>query len=415
MRKYLCLVLLLCCGLCRAQDTLKAMFYNVYRFPVATPLNRELILRDILAEYHPDLLMVCELESETGANLILDSALQNSQMDFARAAFVPNHSEPTDTLQQTVFYNKVKLELIKEAYLLTDIRDINHYTFRLRNNLNDTVYLEVFVTHLKSGTGNTNRKLRGSMADTFVRHLAQIPPDRHVLLAGDFNLYGAGEEPAYRKLTDSTNPVVLVDPLGMPGNWSDNDSFTAIHTQATRLSAAGFGIGGATGGMDDRFDFVLMSRNFRTDPGLKYVEGSYKAFGNNGNCFNRRIDDTACSGTYSFNLRRNLHNMSDHTPVVLQLAYPAQVLALPPGKTSRNYILQSGNMVTDRLVLQTAYPMIQSLQLSIYNNLGQVMKNTKTSRNGRDIYIEVQNLAAGLYYLHLVSGTETGVFKFIKR
>ena len=415
MKKYLLLFLLLHCGSGYAQDTLKTMFYNVYRFPVATPLNREVILRDILAEYHPDLLMVCELESETGANLILDSALQNGHADFARAAFVPNQSEPTDTLQQMVFYNKVKLELVREAYLLTTVRDINHYTFRLRNNLSDTVYLEVFVAHLKSGTGNVNRKLRASMADTFVRHLAQIPADRHVLLAGDFNLYGAGEEPAYRKLTDTTNPVVLVDPLGMPGAWSDNDSFTAIHTQATRLSAAGFGIGGATGGMDDRFDFVLMSRNFRTAPGLKYVEGSYKAFGNNGNCFNRRIDDTTCSGMYSFNLRRNLHNMSDHTPVVLQLAYPAQVLTLPPGKTSLNYHLQSGNMVSDRLVLQTTYPGTQPLQLRVYNNLGQLMKDKRVSRNGGDIYIEVQYLPAGLYYLHLVSGPETGVFKFIKR
>lgn len=417
MKKYLTLCLLLHClsfsG--NAQDSLKVMFYNVYRFPVAPPANRESILKDILGEYHPDLLMVCELVSENGADRILDTALQNSYFDFSRAAFVSNQSEPSDSLQQMIFYNKTKLELINQAYLLTTIRDINHYTFRLRNNLPDTVYLEVFVAHLKSGTGNANRRLRASMADTFVKHLGQIPAGRHVLLAGDFNLYGATEEPAYRRLTDTLNPVVMVDPLGMPGTWSDNDSFTAIHTQATRLSAAGFGIGGATGGMDDRFDFILMSRNFRTAPGLRFVEGSYKAFGNNGNCFNRRIDDTACTGVYGFPLRRNLHNMSDHTPVVLQLAYPAHVLALPPDKESLNCLMVSGNIVTDRLVLQTNYQGTSPLQLRVSNSLGQIIKIMQVNRGKENIQIGVELLPPGLYYLQLASGRARRVFKFIKR
>lgn len=415
MKKCLLFFLVLTSLESNAQDTLKAMFYNVYRYPAAPPAGRETILREILDEYHPDLLMVCELVSELGADRILDTALQNNHHDFSRAVFVPNHSEPYDTLQQMVFYNKRKLELLDQSYLLTPVRDINHYTFRLVNNLPDTVYLEAFVTHLKSGTGNANRKLRSAMADTLLKALALIPPDRHVLLAGDFNLYGADEEPAYRKLTDTANPVVMVDPLGMPGKWSDNDSFIAIHTQATRLSAAGFGIGGATGGMDDRFDFILMSENFRTTPGLYYVDGSYKAFGNNGNCFNRRIDDTVCSGFYSFPLRRNLHNMSDHTPVVMQFAYPANTLALPRDKVSIPAVFLSGNMVKDWLVLQTNYQGAQTLRLRICNNLGQTVRLLPVSRGNGNISIDVSPLPPGLYYLHLEAGAAQGVFKFIKR
>lgn len=415
MKKCLFFFLVLACLKCKAQDTLKTMFYNVYRYPAAPPAGREFILREILNEFHPDLLMVCELVSELGADRILDTALQNSRQDFSRAVFVPNHSEPEDTLQQMIFYNKRKLELLDQSYLLTPVRDINHYTFRLINNLPDTVYLEAFVTHLKSGTGNANRKLRSAMADTFLKALALIPAGRQVLLAGDFNLYGAGEEPAYRKLTDAANPVVMVDPLGMPGNWSDNDSFIAIHTQATRLSAAGFGIGGATGGMDDRFDFILMSENFRTSPGLHYVEGSYKAFGNNGNCFNRRIDDTACTGVYSFPLRRNLHNMSDHTPVVLQLAYPSNALALSPDKVSLPCVFLNGNVVTDRLELQTNYRGTQALQLRICNNLGQIVAFRSVERGNQHISLEVNRLPPGLYYLHLAAGQARSVFKFIKK
>src|SRR5690606_27166827 len=103
--------------------------------------------------------------------------------------------------------------------------------------------------------GAANRQLRLSMVNSFVNALGAVPPDRPVLFAGDFNFYNSDDEPGYQKIIDTTNPIVMVDPIGRPGHWHDNESFSDIHTQATRTSAAGFGIGGATAGMDDRFDF----------------------------------------------------------------------------------------------------------------------------------------------------------------
>ncbi len=414
MKNKLILILLLSALQGYAQDTLNLMFYNLYRFPTAPPQNRELILADIFKDYRPDLLMVCELVSEAGADRILDSALQNSRGDFAWASFWYNHSEPADTLQQMVFYNRVKLELTGQAYLQTEIRDINRYTFRLRNNLPDTVKLEVFVVHLKSGTGAANRRLRSAMADTFKKALALLPPGSHVLLAGDFNLYGM--EPAYLSLIDSSGPLRMTDPLNKPGAWSDNPAFSAIHTQATRLSAAGFGIGGATGGLDDRFDFILMSENFWSSPQLNYVAGSYKAFGNNGNCFDRRIDDTACTGPFSFALRRNLHNMSDHTPVIMKLAYPAIPLALPSPEASLPARLLSGNVVSSQLVLGIDFESRQASDLKIFNTMGQMVKSVPAPRLSPAICaIEVGELPAGLYFLKLCAGAQSRVFKFIKR
>ncbi len=166
--------------------------------------------------------------------------------------------------------------------------------------------------------------------------------------------------------------------------------------------------------MDDRFDFVLMSKSLKDAQGLHYVANSYKAFGNNGNCFNRRIDDTACAGVYDFPLRRNLHNMSDHTPVVLQLAYPAQALATAPDKQQLNGRLLSGNIVNSQLVVQTDIREGALLQLRVINNLGQVMKSLE-HRGTKIITIGVQDLPAGLYYLQLVSGRVRAVLKFIKR
>jgi hypothetical protein len=57
-----------------AQGTIKTMFYNLLEFPSAQPNNREQILMEILNEYEPDLFMICELESEYGADLILNTS-----------------------------------------------------------------------------------------------------------------------------------------------------------------------------------------------------------------------------------------------------------------------------------------------------------------------------------------------------
>ena len=61
------------------------MCYNLLEFPEANPQNREIILRDILDEYSPDIFMVCELQSGLGADLIVNNSLNYSE-DVQRAA-----------------------------------------------------------------------------------------------------------------------------------------------------------------------------------------------------------------------------------------------------------------------------------------------------------------------------------------
>lgn len=398
-----------------AQEPIHVMFYNIYRFPEKPPAHRENILKEIINTYRPDLFMVCELISENGADRILNTALQTPTGDFKRAVFVPTQSDFSDPLHQTVFYNKHKFTLVNQHTYPTTVRDINHYTFVLNAlDLNtDSLYLEVFVTHLKSSEGTDNEQLRLGMIDTFITVLHQIPANRHVLLAGDFNFYNAFEEPAYQKITDPANPIVMVDPVNMPGNWHDNEQFKSIHTQATRTSAEGFGVGGATGGMDDRFDFIMMSENFRTDPSLYYVEDSYKAYGNNGNCFNERIDAYECEGSYSLELRQHLHNMSDHTPVVMQLQTSKQFL--PVGKIHKQKILAfaSSNMAADFITVNIKESS-KIRFLYLYNSLGQLCKKQVINTTDRQVKLDLTDLTAGFYYLKTdVSNSE--VLKFIKQ
>lgn len=387
-----------------AQGTINAMFYNLYRFPSATPYNRENALREILIDYMPDLLMVCELETEAGLQKILNTSFGYATDPYGASSFVYNQSNPSDSLQQAVFYNKNKLILVKETQHITNVRDINQYTFVLNTTdlPNDSTFLEVFVTHLKSSDSRADRLSRDSMVQVFQNVLNTLPSDRAVLFSGDFNFYKSTEE-AYLRILDSNNINRMVDPVGViAGNWQDNASMQKHHTQATRTSRTGFGIYGASGGLDDRFDFIMMSENLTGRlPNLSYVDNTYAAFGNNGNCLNNKVSDTACAGLYGQTLRTLLHDMSDHLPVVMQLRTPSTFntdqTSNRPLFYERDWNVVGSNVVNDKLLVRI--PNEQSGTVFIVNTLGQIVLSQRLQKGTNLYQFDVSSLPTGMYMI----------------
>jgi hypothetical protein len=415
MKRFILFLFLISPFLSFGQDTLNAMFYNLYRFPTSPPANREYLLRSIVDAARPDLLMACELVNEQGADHVVNISFGDMPDSFARATFV-NSPDSADPLQQMVFYNTRKLILVRQEALLTYVRHINHYTFVLHTPdvATDSVFLDVFVTHLKSSTGAGNEHLRLEMVDTFVKALTHIPSDHHVLFAGDFNFY-TSEEPGYQKILDSSNAVRMVDPINRPGHWNNNPEFSDIHSQATRITAAGFGIGGASGGMDDRFDFIMMSENSRTDPQCHYIPGSYKVFGNNGDCFNKRIDDLNSYGPYSLSIRQILYNMSDHAPVIMKFKTDKRFVTAIKEKSKPPALLQfpEGNLAYQYLNVKLSRG-IKDDHLLIYNISGKLLKSIPLHPQTRDLHIDVSAFAIGWYFLKLGRQRDPAM-GFIKR
>src|SRR5690554_111340 len=411
------LLLVSCYGF--SQETINTMFYNIFRFPSSPPANRELILREILDEYQPDLFIVCELETETGTDLILNTSLANQSDAFERAIFYSNTSSSTDFLQNMVFFNTQKLILEMQQIHQTAYRDINQYTFRLNTDQSATtpIYIEVFVAHLKSSTGTANQQARLAMVETFTDALENvITPDAHVLFAGDFNFYTASE-PGYQKILSTDNAIVMVDPINAPGSWQDNNNFKHIHTQSTRVSNSGFGVGagaGASGGMDDRFDFIMMSENFNTSTDLYYVDGTYKAYGNNGDCLNKSINDTDCTGDFSFELRDNLYWMSDHTPVVMQFETTQTFLSQPVFDKKPLVWFNSANHSSETIDLGINLKQIstETKNIYIYNLLGQKIQTVPLNQNPY-IQLNISSFSSGIYLIRMDNSTE--VLKFIKK
>jgi len=317
IKKYLLIAFLFISSSTFCQTEIKTMFYNLLNFPTATPQNRNVILKNILNDYEPDIFMVCELENSTSADEILSFSLSDIPKNYNKATFTPNQSSSGtgSNLQQLVYYNSAYFILDNQEEILTNIRDINHYTFIIKTTdyLTNPIFLEVYVAHLKASQGIANENLRLSMATNFTNHLASLNSNSFVLFAGDFNFYTSAES-GYQQILNTSNSIIIKDPLNLNNNlqnWHNNFSWRNIHTQSTRISSSEFNGYGAGGGLDDRFDFILLSENFISNSEINYINNSYKSYGNNGNCFNNRIDNSDCNGTFSQTLRDNLYNMSN--------------------------------------------------------------------------------------------------------
>lgn len=180
--------------------------------------------------------------------------------------------------------------------------------------------------HLKAGNTASDQTSRANQCSVMrTQANALYNSTSNFFYGGDFNVY-ASTETAYQNLIGSTadNDGRAFDPINQPGAWTENSAFDSFHTQSPHLNNAGAPGGATGGGMDDRFDFMLISAALNDGEGLAYVPGTYRAYGNDGNHFNMDINDppTIPEGATIANA---LHAAADHIPVIMTLQVPAKV------------------------------------------------------------------------------------------
>ena len=70
----------------------------------------------------------------------------------------------------------------------------------------------------------------------------------------------------------------------------------------------------STGGLDDRFDLILVSQSVKDSGGITYIPGSYTTFGNDGNHLNRALNELP-NAVVEDDIATALYYSSDHLPV----------------------------------------------------------------------------------------------------
>lgn len=381
-----------------AQSNFRVMSYNLLNFPQGQMPSRIDTLEIILDAYRPDLFMIQELKSEAGLNQIEDVLDNLGYANFAAAEFIPQQSEPgtPNPLQQSLLFNQSKFGLKDQGYVITIHRDINYYRLFIKDsqlqNGADTTYLYAVVCHLKSSEGDANEQSRLEMVQSYMDWHNSLDEEALVIFAGDFNVYSSAE-PCYQALLSVANSPRLYDPISSPGSWNNNPGFSAIHTQCTRTNTI-FN-DGASGGMDDRFDQILMSEKFFDNTStLRYSDESYAAFGNSGDCFNENITD--CNGgNLSDAVMSALYYMSDHLPVVLEME--SDISLSTPDLASNSFEIRNSGFAGKFQVNSKG----GMLQWTVYSYLGQELEQGSLMLNQgqQSIQIPLNNLPLGTYVI----------------
>jgi endonuclease/exonuclease/phosphatase family metal-dependent hydrolase len=327
----------------------KVCTYNTLFWP-DDYLTRAPHFETVLAEIVPDVIVLQEVESQTGVNrFLLDVLEQFAPGEYRQMPFVngPNSDN-------ACFFRPAAVESLFHEQVYTTIRQTSAYRFRPVGYQSSEAEFTILSTHLKAGSSGSDQADRLAMTTVIRDYLNDYPAGSNFMVAGDFNIQSASET-SYQMLTgfQADNDGRSKDPIGSEGYWHDNSSYRFIHTQATQLE---------WGGMDDRFDFILVS--FALDDGddLDYVFGSYDAFGNDGAHLNQAINDPP-NGAVSPEVADALHDASDHLPVVLELQVPAKVDA--PTALDFGRVIVGGTAEQGVIVYNVAAPPASDLSYSL--------------------------------------------------
>lgn len=292
--------------------SLRFMSYNLLNFSS----GRTDEFRAVLAEADPELLVVQEILSQAAVDGFLANVLNyNNPGEWVAGPF--HNGYDTDN---AVFYRPARVQYISHELITTQLREIDEWTVRPVGYESDATNLRLYVVHLKASTGSTNEQRRLDEVTAMRVRMESFPSGQNYLVAGDFNIYDS-YEPAYSYMLSTAGGPNgrVVDPLNAPGNWHATSSFAWLHTQSPRTTQFG---GGATGGMDDRFDMVLTSPALVDGEGFEILSDTYEAFGNDGNHFDGAITDPPTNPDVPPTVIQALHDASDHLPVLVEFSLP---------------------------------------------------------------------------------------------
>lgn len=341
-------------------DTIRQMQYNLLYYTAGnespddcTDANNNLDQKDaafkiIVKEVMPDILCVNEIgKTDAYANRILSNVLNTDGISYYGT--LPAYSiSGNRSIGNRLFYDTRKFAMKESAYVTTYYGGtvINLYKMYYKSqNLaqGDTTFITFIIWHLAAGSSEYSETTRTQQSQILTQYMESAPSvlTNNYVLSGDFNVYTSSEE-AYDNLVNNPNYLVRFnDPIGRSGEWNNNSQFADIFTQSTHTGAANCA---SNGGMDDRFDFILVSNKVMSgNGGVRCLPETYHAFGQDGRRFNGSIvspANTAVSGQVA----QALYTMSDHLPVVMDYVIN-QTLAVKdaPAKLPVSIINPVGN------------------------------------------------------------------------
>ncbi len=360
-----------------APSVLRMVSYNITASDQAPRSGLDTILQAIGSEVvagiakRIDLLFLQEvIASSTSAVATL---LNNA---YSTSAYVTGSlvGASTGAGSQGVVYNTAAVTLVNEKVIGSasssgQPRQTVRHQFRPVGT-NGTSDIYVYNGHWKSANDTASESRRLVEAQAIRSDADALGAGAHVLYVGDFNTYTSNDA-GFQAILASGNGQGF-DPLNRLGDWSAVSSFRDTFTQAPANSPPA-GLTG--GGLDDRFDFQIMSGELFDGSGLEYRAGSYHTFGNNGSVsLNGNINDasnTALAGLANrLTVLNLLTTVTDHLPVVADLTLPPVVATIASqailyGNSTFESISTSAAMDTGKTMLQAGSSPLETTSANV--------------------------------------------------
>ncbi|MCH8034597.1 MAG: T9SS type A sorting domain-containing protein [Bacteroidetes bacterium] len=368
------------------------MTYNLLNYPGSTSAIRNPYFITVLSNTEPDIIVAQEMLSQAGVNEFVSDVLMQVSTDYVAGIFI--NGSDTDN---AIFFKTSLFSFIANIPINTALRDINEFVL-MHNATGDTI--RIYSLHLKASQGSTNEQKRAAEVDNLRKITDALHPGANFIIAGDFNIYYSNE-PAYQKLLNQTNSGYVLDPIDLPGNWHSNITFASIHTQSPRTRQFG---GGAPGGMDDRFDMILISQSVNDSGSISYILNSYMAYGNDGNHFNDSINAPPNTAVGQ-EIADAIHYASDHIPLFASFYFLGPVSVETEIAPTEFMLFQNyPNPFNPTTTVRYGIPELSFVTLKIYDVLGSEIANLVNEEKpigSYEVEFDATALTSGIYFYKL--------------
>jgi endonuclease/exonuclease/phosphatase family metal-dependent hydrolase len=390
-----------------SQERVKIVTYNILNYPNQSATKNQRF-QNIMNEIDADIVVVQEILSQLAVNEFRNEVLGD---DYLAGDFL--NGPDTDN---AIFFKDSLFSFIGTGSISPSQgpRDIS--IFKLYHKITlDTII--IYSAHFKASQGSDNELRRLNEAATLRVFTDMFPVGTDFILVGDLNLYRS-TEPAYEELLVQDGTGYFLDPIDTPGDWHDSFTYRFVHTQSTRFPD--IGDGGSSGGLDDRFDFILSSQSIMDEGGIDYIEDSYWAYGNDGNHFNTSIHDPP-NDTVSTPIAIDLYLASDHLPVIAEFDFGVISDVEADQNLPSDYVLYQNypNPFNPSTKIKFTIPIPlnppfnkggktgEFVTLKVYDVLGKeiaILVNEEKPAGSYEVEFSGKELSSGVYFYRLTAG-----------
>lgn len=339
-------------GTASAQNTIRVATWNISNYGGGRVSDIQNVVYGTFQgrQMAPDVILAQEITNATGASAFLNAlnTAAGSPGDWSSSFATLNA-----TNSQAFFYRTSRIQLVGGPVLVAtgsssttnQPRDTYRHDFRIIGNSIANETFGFYNTHMKAGNTTEDQTRRQVEANNIRNNANSLPSNYQILVGGDFNMQTSSEV-AYQTMVGSAinNRGRFFDPIGTPGNWNANNSLRFTHTQDPS----------GAGGMDDRFDQLLMGSGLSDGGATDYVGAfgtaysastwndpnhSYRVWGNDGTSFNTTLTvtgNTMVGASIAQSLINTATAAGGHLPVYADIRFtpvpePATLLALGAG------------------------------------------------------------------------------------